>query len=185
MGGFGRSGRRGLAPMRQARRRGAAERVTLAARPTIGFVLAHLRSVTFPLKPWERAGWTPPRLALDPLALLLHSSYPSWAALADGCGSADALQDNHCTALRSRVSLLPASASAQIYKAARSCGYVCPCSGSTALPQWRCQVPRPTSGARGPNPTSEHWHLSGQTRPHQPIGTACSFHQRAKFVGRH
>lgn len=39
-----------------------------------------------PLKPRERDGWTPPRLALDPLALRLRSRYPSRAALTRACG---------------------------------------------------------------------------------------------------
>lgn len=47
---------------------------------------AHPARVTLPLKPRERAGWTPPRLALDPLALLRRSRYPSRAALARASG---------------------------------------------------------------------------------------------------
>ncbi len=42
--------------------------------------------MTLPLKPRGRGGWTPARLALDPLALLLRSRYPSRAALARACG---------------------------------------------------------------------------------------------------
>ena len=42
--------------------------------------------MTRPLKPRERRGWTPPRLALDPLALLLRERYSSRAALSRASG---------------------------------------------------------------------------------------------------
>ena len=55
-------------------------------RPQARVGLAHPAGVTVPLKPRERGGWTPPRLALDPLAVLLRARYPSRAALARASG---------------------------------------------------------------------------------------------------
>ena len=48
--------------------------------------LAHPAGVTLPLKPRGAGGWTPSRLAIDPLAVLLRARYPTRAALARASG---------------------------------------------------------------------------------------------------